>query len=86
MVAGMRKLPEPLSYQVMLKRQDQQPLWVGQFKVDATGRGNVALHIPNEPIFAFDKVMLTADADAVKGIAKDGMVLEGQIIARNLSK
>ena len=86
MVAGMRKLPEPLSYQVMLKRQGQQPLWVGQLKVDATGRGNVALHIPDEPIFAFDKVMLTADADAVRGIAEDGMVLEGQIIARNLSK
>ena len=53
MVAGMRKLPEPLSYQVMLKRQGQQPLWVGQLKVDATGRGNVSLHIPDEPIFGF---------------------------------
>ena len=86
MVAGMRKLPEPLSYQVMLKRHNQQPLWVGQLKVDSTGRGNVALHIPNEPIYEFDKVMLTADAEEVKGIAKDGMVLEGQIIAQNLSR
>ncbi len=86
MVAGMKVLPEPLSYQVMLKRQDQSPLWVGQLKVDSTGRGNVALYIPNGPLFAFDKVMLTADADEVRDVGKDGMVLEGQIIAQNLSK
>ena len=86
MVAGMKVLPEPLSYQVMLKRQHQNPLWVGQLKVDSTGRGNVALHIPNEPLFAFDKIMLTADADEVRDVGKDGMVLEGQIIAQNLSK
>ena len=86
MVAGLRALPEPLSYQVMLARQNQQPIWVGQVKVDSTGRGNVALHIPNEPIFAFDKVMLTTDAEESREASTDGMVLEGQIIARNFGR
>ena len=85
MVAGMRELPEPSSYQVMLSKQDgQQPVWVGQLKVDSTGRGNVALYMPDEPIFAYDKVMLTADA--VAGLGKGGMALEGQIIAKNLAR
>lgn len=86
MVAGLRALPEPLSYQVMLKRHNQQPIWVGQVKVDSAGRGNVALHIPQEPIFAFDKVMLTTDAEESREASTDGMVLEGQIIARNFGK
>ena len=86
MVAGMRELPEPFSYHVMLTRNDQQPTWVGQVKVDSAGRGNVALHIPHEPIFAFDSVMLTTDAKEGRVSGEDSMVLEGQIIARNFGK
>ncbi len=86
MVAGLRTLPEPLSYQVMLARQNQKPIWVGQVKVDSAGRGNVALHIPQEPIFAFDKVMLTTDVEESREASTDGMVLEGQIIARHFGR
>ena len=84
MVAGLRELPPPSSYQVWLSRQGQE-LWVGQLKVDSNGWGTVTLY-PEEPLFSFDTVRLTPDPAAGDGQEHKDMVLEGQIIAQKLTK
>ena len=84
MVAGLRELPPPSSYQVWLLRQGQE-LWVGQLKVDSNGWGTVTLY-PEEPLFGFDTVRLTPDPAAGVGKAPKDMILEGQIIAQKLTK
>ena len=84
MVAGLRELPPPSSYQVWLSRQGQE-LWVGQLKVDSNGWGTVTLY-PEEPFFSFDTVRLTPDPAAGVGKEPKDMILEGQIIAQKLTK
>lgn len=83
MVSGMEELEPPSSYQVWLMRQGQRT-WVGQLKVDRSGWGAVDLH-PTETVFEFDKLQLTADADA-SASGREDMVLEGFIVARAITK
>ena len=83
MVAGMKELPPPSSYQVWLMRQGQRT-WVGQLKVDPSGWGTVTLH-PSETFFGFEKMQLTTDA-AASTTGREDMVLEGLITAQSFAK
>ncbi len=84
MVTGMRELEPPSSYEIWLVRQGQS-MWAGQLKVDSKGWGAVNLH-PPEPLFEFDMVRPTPApaSDPVPG--RGDMILEGQIVAQNLSR
>ena len=84
LVAGMKELTPPSSYQIWLLRQGQRQ-WVGQVKVDSRGWGSVTLH-PRAPLFGFESMQLTIE-DTKGGVSgPEDMVLEGHIIAQRLSK
>ena len=84
MVDGLPELEQPSSYHVWLVRSDER-IWAGQLKVDSHGRGAVNIH-PPEPIFQYDMVRLAADPVVGSRAEKAEMVLEGQILAKNISR
>ena len=84
MVDGLPELEQPSSYHVWLVRNDER-IWAGQLKVDSYGRGAVTIH-PPEPIFQYDMVRLAADPVVGSRAEKTEMVLEGQILAKNISR
>ena len=84
MVDGLPELEQPSSYHVWLVRNDER-IWAGQLKVDSHGRGAVNIH-PPEPIFQYDMVRLAADPAVSSRAEKAEMVLEGQILAKNISR
>ena len=84
MVDGLPELEQPSSYHVWLVRNDER-IWAGQLKVDSYGRGAVTIH-PPEPIFQYDMVRLAADPVMGSRAEKTEMVLEGQILAKNISR
>ncbi len=84
MVDGLPELEQPSSYHVWLVRNDER-IWAGQLKVDSYGRGAVTIH-PPEPIFQYDMVRLAAHPAVGSQHEKAEMVLEGQILAKNISR
>ncbi len=84
MVDGLPELEHPSSYHVWLVRNGERS-WAGQLKVDSYGRGAVTIH-PPEPIFQYDMVRLAADPAVGSQNEKAEMVLEGQILAKNISR
>ncbi len=86
MVNGLPELEHPSSYHVWLARNGEMQ-WAGQLRVDALGRGAVTIH-PPEPVFGYDTVRLSADPSANMSSQdeKTGMVLVGQILAKNISR
>ena len=86
MVAGMRELETPYSYDIWLVRDGHDPMWAGQLKVDAKGAGAVTTHYLPQPVFDFDLVRLYADPSASDDTDKRDMVLEGRILAQKISR
>jgi hypothetical protein len=86
MVAGMRELEPPYSYDIWLLRDGHDPLWAGQLKVDSNGSGALTTHYLPEPVFDVDMVRLYADPAASGDADKSDMVLEGRILARKISR
>jgi anti-sigma-K factor RskA len=75
MVAGMRDLPS--IYHIWLLRKGDR-VWAGKLEVDERGWGT-AWFQPDEPLFAFEKVELTAATADTSAPGTQAMVLEGKI-------
>jgi hypothetical protein len=77
MVTGMRDLPPPSTYHIWLLRRGDR-VWAGKLEVDDRGWGTTWMQ-PDESLFKFEKVELTAATPDTSVPAPQAMVLEGKI-------
>jgi anti-sigma-K factor RskA len=77
LLVDMRAHSQSATYQVWLMRHGDR-LWAGEVKVDDRGWGAVTLR-PQESVFRYDKVELTAEKVPGASSTPSDMVLEGEI-------
>jgi anti-sigma-K factor RskA len=77
LLVDMRAPSRSATFQVWLMRHGDR-LWAGEVKVDDRGWGTVTLR-PQESVFRYDKVELTAEKIPGASSTPSDMVLEGEI-------
>ena len=84
LLTGMGERPVSSTYHVWLMRGDDK-VWVGKLQVDDRGWGTTTIQ-PDESVFRFDKVELTAVTVSDTDSGLIDMVLEGEIAVPERSR